>query len=149
MIQDDFGMSDVNMEGFQLIRGQYFSRQADPVMTLWKSAVGFNKPSYTALNNCEAVQFFVHPTDHKIIIKPSPSKEPDSVNWSKDVLSPKNSRLECTMFTRRLFRQWNLDENLRYRTNGKLVRSNRSVMLLFDFTEPEVWDGAKMVKERV
>ncbi len=149
MIQDDFGMSDVNMEGFQLIRGQYFSRQADPVMTLWKSAVGFNAPSYTALNNCEAVQFFVHPTERKIIIKPSPSKEPDSVNWTKDALQAKTNRLECTMFTRRLFRQWNLDENLRYRTNGKLVRSNRSVMLLFDFTEPEVWDGTKMVKENV
>jgi hypothetical protein len=149
MMQDDFVMADVNMEGFQLIRGQYFSRQADPVMTLWKSAVGFNAPSYTALNNCEAVQFFVHPTERKIIIKPSPSKEPDSVNWTKDVLQAKTNRLECTMFTRRLFRQWNLDENLRYRTNGKLVRSNRSVMLLFDFTEPEVWDGTKMVKENV
>ncbi len=148
-MQDDFVMADVNMEGFQLIRGQYFSRQADPVMTLWKSAVGFNAPSYTALNNCEAVQFFVHPTERKIIIKPSPSKEPDSVNWTKDVLQAKTNRLECTMFTRRLFRQWNLDENLRYRTNGKLVRSNRSVMLLFDFTEPEVWDGTKMVKENV
>lgn len=148
-MQDDFVMADVNMEGFQLIRGQYFSRQADPVMTLWKSAVGFNAPSYTALNNCEAVQFFVHPTERKIIIKPSPSKEPDSVNWTKDVLQAKTNRLECTMFTRRLFRQWNLDENLRYRTNGKLVRSNRSVMLLFDFTEPEIWDGTKMVKESV
>ncbi|MBR6040430.1 MAG: hypothetical protein IKP38_08125 [Clostridia bacterium] len=149
MMQDDFVMADVNMEGFQLIRGQYFSRQADPVMTLWKSAVGFNAPSYTALNNCEAVQFFVHPTERKIIIKPSPSKEPDSVNWTKDALQAKTNRLECTMFTRRLFRQWDLDENLRYRTNGKLVRSNRSVMLLFDFTEPEVWDGTKMVKESV
>lgn len=148
-MQDDFVMADVNMEGFQLIRGQYFSRQADPVMTLWKSAVGFNAPSYTALNNCEAVQFFVHPTERKIIIKPSPSKEPDSVNWTKDALQAKTNRLECTMFTRRLFRQWDLDENLRYRTNGKLVRSNRCVMLLFDFTEPEVWDGTKMVKENV
>ena len=103
MMQDDFVMADVNMEGFQLIRGQYFSRQADPVMTLWKSAVGFNAPSYTALNNCEAVQFFVHPTERKIIIKPSPSKEPDSVNWTKDALQAKTNRLECTMFTRRLF----------------------------------------------
>ena len=145
-MQDDFVMADVNMEGFQLIRGQYFSRQADPIMTLWKSAVGFNKPTYTALNNCEAVQIFVHPTEHKIIIKPSPSKEPDSINWSKDALTPRNSRLECSLFTRRLFRQWELDEKFRYRTNGKLVRSNRSVMLLFDFTEPEIWDGTKMVK---
>ena len=147
MTQEDFVISDINMEGFQLVRGQYFSRQADPIMTLWKSAVGFNKPAYSALNNCEAVQFFVHPTERKMIIKPSPSKEPDSVNWSKDALQAKTHRLECSYFARRLFLQWGLDDKLRYRTHGKLVRSNRSVMLLFDFTDPEIWDGTKMVKE--
>ena len=51
------------------------------------------------------------------------------------------------MFTRRLFNEWGWNREQRYRVNGKLVKYGKSLMLLFDFTSPEVWKGMKLVRE--
>ena len=46
-----------------------------------------------------------------------------------------------------LYEQWGWNEALRYRSNGKLVKYDRKLTLLFDFTRPEIWKGMKLVKE--
>ena len=50
------------------------------------------------------------------------------------------------MFTKSLYEAWGWNEKLRYRTVGKLVKYDRKLMLLFDFSHPEVWEGMKLVK---
>ena len=146
MVQDDFIIGDVSMDGFQVVRGRYFSRQLEPAMTLWNTSISFNVPAYSALNNCESVQILVNPDLKQIIVKPAPSKDQDAINWIKDPAKPKTTKLECSMFTRQLFETWGWDENLRYRINGKLVKFDRKLMLLFDCSSPEVWSGMKLVK---
>lgn len=147
MIQDDFVIGDISMEGFQVVRGQYFSRMMEPSLTLWSTALSFNVPAYSALHNCESVQLLVNIESRRVLVKPVPSKESDAINWIRSPGNPKTTKLECSMFTRRLFTQWGWDEGYRYRTNGKLVKFDKKLMLLFDFTKPEVWKGMKMVRE--
>lgn len=144
---EDFVIADINMDGFQVVRSQYFSRMLEPSMTLWNSAIAFNGPSYNALNNCEAVQLWVHPAAKRILVRPCPSKDPDAVNWIKNPTNPRTTKLECSMFTKQLFSAWGWDTALRYRTNGKLVKYDRKLMLLFDFNNPEKWKGTNMVRE--
>ena len=147
MTTDDFVLSDISMEGFQLVRGQYFSRLSEPCMTIWESAVQFNAPAFATLNNCEAVQMMVNLEKRSILVKPTASKEPDAINWIRDPTNPKTTKLECSLFTRRLYSKWEWALKRRYRAVGKLVRVGKSVMLLFDFNKPEVWEGMKMVRE--
>lgn len=147
MTQEDFVIRDISMDGFQVIRGRYFSRQLEPALTLWNTAISFNIAAYTALNNCESIQLLVNPDTKRILIKPSLSKDQDAINWIKDPSCPKSAKLECSMFTKQLFEIWGLDQALRYRTNGKLVQFDRKLMLLFDFNHPEIWKGIKSVKE--
>ena len=147
MTQEDFVIRDISMDGFQVIRGRYFSRQLEPALTLWNTAISFNIAAYTALNNCESIQLLVNPDTNRILIKPSLSKDQDAINWIKDLSSPKSTKLECSMFTKQLFETWSLDQTMRYRTNGKLVQFDRKLMLLFDFNNPEIWNGIKTVKE--
>lgn len=147
MTQEDFVIQDISMDGFQVIRGRYFSRQLEPALTLWNTSISFNIPAYTALNNCESIQLLVNPDTKRILIKPSLSKDQDAINWIKDLSSPKSTKLECSMFTKQLFEIWGLDKTMRYRTNGKLVQFDRKLMLLFDFSNPEIWKGIKSVKE--
>ena len=147
MAQEDFVIGDISMDGFQVVRGRYFSRQLEPALTLWRRAVSFNVPAYTALNNCESIQLLVHPDAKRIVIKPSISKDQDAINWIKDPSNPKSTKLECSMFTKQLFETWGWDETLRYRAIGKLVKFDRKLMLLFDFSHPEIWEGMKLVKE--
>ncbi len=147
MAQDDFVIGDISMDGFQVVRGQYFSRQLEPAMTLWNTSISFNVPAYNALNNCESVQLLVNPDTKRILVKPAPSKGSDAINWIKDPSDPKTTKLECSMFAKQLFETWGWDQTLRYRTNGKLVKFDRKLMLLFDFSRPEKWKGMKLVKE--
>ena len=81
MAQDDFVIGDISMDGFQVVRGQYFSRQLEPALTLWRRSISFNIPAYNALNNCESVQLLVNPDAKRILVKPAPSKDSDAINW--------------------------------------------------------------------
>ena len=146
MTTENFIISDISMEGFQVVRSQYFCRQIEPCMTIWDKRIAFNLPAYAALNNCEAVQFFVNKDDRKILVKPAPTKETDSVNWIRNPKAPKQTRLECSLFTAQLFDAWEWDSDMRYRAYGKLVSFDRKVMLLFNFSQPEKWKGMRLVK---
>ena len=146
MSQEDFVIGDISLEGYKVVRGQYFSRLIEPNMSIWHRSVQFNEPAYNALGNCESIQILVHPTERKIVIKPILSKDPEAINWIRDMSRPKSTKLECSMFTKSLYEAWGWDEKLRYRTIGKLVKFDRKLMLLFDFSNPEVWEGMKLVK---
>ena len=147
MGQTDFVIGDISMDGFQVVRGLYFSRMLEPSLKLWSTAISFNTPAYSALNNCESVQMLVNLEQRKILVKPVPSKEPDSINWIRDPAKPKTTKMECSLFTRQLFAKWGWDDTYQYRTNGKLVKFDKKLMLLFDFNQPELWQGMKLVQE--
>lgn len=149
MNQDDFTVGDISMEGFQVVRGLYFSRVLEPSLTFWERSIAFNVPAYAALNNCESVSLMVNLEKKTILVKPVPSREPDSINWVKDPANPKSTKLECSIFTKQLYSSWGWNPELRYRTVGKLVKFDKKLMLLFDFNKPEVWNGMKLVREDV
>ena len=147
MKTETYALEEVGLQGFQLVKSQYFARQVDPVMTLWETAVSFGTAAYAALDKCEFVNVYVDYDKRKILIKPTTSKDPDAIKWIKNMDKPASVRLECTLFARHVFEAWKYDKSFRYRTYGKLVQSDKKVMLLFDFTSPEVWKGQKMVRE--
>lgn len=147
MRQEDFVISDVSLDGFQVVRGHYFSRISEPSITVRPTSLTFSISAYTALNNCEAVQILVHQDAQRILVRPINSSEPDAVNWIKDLVSPKAKPIECSAFTRQLYEKWGWNPNRRYRGNGKLVKFDKKLMLLFDMTDPEVFEGMKLVKE--
>ena len=57
--------NEINLEGYQVVRSQYFSRATEPTMTLWNSAVGFSANTHEALNNCECIHIMVNEKDKK------------------------------------------------------------------------------------
>lgn len=147
MKQEDFVIGDVNLDGFQVVRGHYFSRASEPSLTIRESSVTFSVSAYTALNNCEAVQILVNQEAKRILVRPINSSEPDAVTWIKDLSNPKAKAIECSAFVRQLYDKWNWDKKRRYRSNGKLVKYDRKLMLLFDMSDPEVFEGMKLVRE--
>ena len=145
MFSEEAKLPDISLEGFQVVRSQYFSRMLEPAMTIWNTSIAFNTISFTALNNCDMVQILVHEKDKSIIVRPVNSKDPDAVNLKKN--NTKYSRLECSAFAKQLFEMWGLDANNRYRTMGKVVQCDKKVMLYFNFKNAESWKGTKLVKE--
>lgn len=146
-MQDEFNINEISLEGYQIVRGQYFSRQIEPSLTLWYSSIAFNLASFSALNNCESISIMINSNTRCVIIKPVSSKDRDAVNWLKPPDSQKYRKLECSKFTRQLFELWGWDKDLHYRTNGRLVSADKKLMLLYDFSKPEAWRGLKLVND--
>lgn len=146
-MQGDYSISEISLEGYQVVRGQHFSRVIEPSCTLWYSSIAFNATAYNALNDCDSVSVLVNGDTQCIIVKPVPSKDRDAVNWSRKKVKQKCEKIECSRFAHQVFDLWGWDKELHYRTNGRLVMADMKLMLLFDFSKPELWRGQKMVNE--
>ena len=144
MINSPDTIKEISLEGFQLVRGQYFTRRVEPCMTLFDTAISFNGAAYESLNNCDSVQFLVNEQNMSIIVKPVNSKEPDAINWNKN--KNKATRIECTSFTKLLYEAWQLETDCRYKSIGVLVQRDKKVMLLFNFQKAVSWRGSSLVK---
>jgi len=144
MINTELIISDITLDGFQVVSSQYFSRLIEPSMTLFNTAVSFSTSAINALQNCEAIQILVSEKEKGIIVCPCASKEKNAILWSKGKHS--GNRLECSAFARQLYDVWALDTNLRYKAFGKLVKADNKVMLLFNFENCEAWNGNKAVR---
>ncbi len=137
--------TEIDMEGFQIVSGQLFSRQLEPSMTIWSRAIAFSTTCYHELNDCASIHIMVNSREKKIAILPCPARDKDAIAWLKSAERQKSRRIECSKFAGQLFDIWKLDEQLHYRANGRLVTSGNRVMLLFDFSAPEAWHGSKLV----
>ena len=78
---NDFLITDINLEGFQVVHGGYFQKQQASQMTLWKNAVQFNTKTFQTLSNCECIRMLVNKKARQILIQPCPSKDPDAISW--------------------------------------------------------------------
>ena len=145
MIVSPDSIREISLEGYQVVRGKYFTRKYEPSMTLFATAISFNGAAFESLNNCDSVQFLVNEKNKSIIVKPIISKGPDAINWNKN--KNKSVRIECTSFTKQLYEVWQLKTDCRYKSTGILVQSDKKVMLLFDFQKAETWRGSSLVKE--
>ena len=136
---------EISMEGFQLVPGQYFSKQIEPTLTIWYSSVAFNGRCFTALHDCSSIHLMVNTRDKKVIVTPCPSKDKDAIMWAKPAKKQTYRKMDCTKFARLLFEAWKLNKDYHYRATGRLVSAGERVLLLFDFSDPEAWHGQKLV----
>ena len=138
----------ISLDGFQLVNCKYFSRSSEPIMTLFSSAVSFNAASKEALNCCESVEILINEKSKSIIVRPAVnSKHSEAIKWKKPSGKAQYSRIECSMFSRKIYSAWGLDKEYSYKTMGKLLQCDKKVNRLFHFSNKEAWQGSKMIRE--
>lgn len=143
---NDFLITEVNLEGFQIVHGSMFRKQPVPQLTLWKNALQFNTASYNLLSRCDTVHILINQKTRQILVRPCPSKDTDAVAWIKNPVEPRATRIECTSLMKQIFSGWGFDAAYHYRSSGILVKNEERLMLCYDFRKPEVLDGLKLVK---
>ena len=138
---------EINIEGFQVVSGGLFCQRAwnmRMTCTLWQNEIFFSKYAVAALNNCECVRIEVNPAKRCLLIVPVTSSDRDGIHWIKDTKDGIESRkMECRQFATPLFETWGWEKDCVYRTTGQLVTSDKKVMLLYNFTDPEKWKTKK------
>ena len=135
---DDFAISDISLDGYQIVKGNYFNRQIEPYMAFRETSISFNVSAYRTLNCVASVQIMVNQTNRRILILPVSSDDIDAIAWIKNLDNVNSQPIECAAFTRPLYDMWKWKPKTRYRAYGKLVKSDNKVMLMFDFSSPEI-----------
>jgi hypothetical protein len=135
---DDFAIGDINLDGFQVVKGNYFNKQIEPYMAFRETSVSFNVSAYKALNCVATVHIMVNQANRKILIRPVGSDDVDSITWIRNFDNLSSKPMECAAFTRPLYEMWKWKPKTRYRAYGKLVQCDKKLMLVFDFSSPEI-----------
>lgn len=143
---NDMFMSEIDMKGFQVVNSQYFSSMTAPAMTLWADSVSFGVSTFTTLNSCDAISLLLNKDAKSILITSISSRDPNAIEWRRNSSAQKHCKLSCATFARKLFEDWGLDKNCRYRTLGRLVQADKKIAILFDFSQCEIWREGKAVK---
>lgn len=130
-------LTNISLDGFKVVQGQCFERQAEIAMTIRKTNISFSIPAHKALNDCEMIQILVNAPKRNIVVMPTNSNDPNAIRWRKHEKNKSVSWIFCSMFCNQIFRDWGWNEDLRYKAKGRIVTSDSKVMLLFDFNNAE------------
>ncbi|MCF0238806.1 MAG: hypothetical protein HUK24_09410 [Sphaerochaetaceae bacterium] len=138
---DEQTLDEINLEDFKIVPSDAFLIPKRPSMTIYHDSFAFSKESHDALFNCDYVQFYVDMHNKKFAIKTSTSGESDSIFWNRNTKNTSSERFKCIGLLNQIYKEWKLDSRNRYRMEGKLVKSDHKVMLLFDFANATGYDG--------
>lgn len=136
----DTFIEDISLEDFRVVPADIFSDVTDPVMTLYNDSFAFSTQAHRALNNCDNIQIMINIEKRQIVIKPSTSKEDDILCWKSNSNNTNFKRFRSFSLVTQVFGAWNLNPKLKYKANGRLVKSDHKVMLLFDFTNADAYE---------
>lgn len=139
-------IEEVTLEGFQIVKSDMFAhlpRKNEATCTLWPTRISFNRFALESLQCPEYIRIHVNPMTKSLLVMPVPSNDKDAIRWVKGQKDKWIRNMESKPFGEQLYQSWGLDGKLNYRAAGRLVSSNKKLMLLFDFSDPESWRSKK------
>ena len=139
-------IEEMTLEGFQIVSSNMFvhlPRKSDATCTIWPTRISFSKLALEYLHFCEYIKLQVNPKTKCLLVMPVTSTDKDSIRWAKGDKDKTVRNMESRIFGEQLYQSWGLDPEYNYRSIGRLVSVNQKVMLLFDFSQPEMWKAKK------
>ena len=136
VVKDD----DFSFDGFQVVRGEFFSHIYEPSITFNNNKISLNAACIRKLPDVEYVQMLVNPDERKIAVKPCREDEKDSFKWrSGDGSKLKPKQITCKIFFAKIMSMMGWDPINRYKLLGKLIESNGVLLFSFDLNSPEIF----------
>lgn len=149
IIQDD----SFTLEGFQVVRGEFFAHVFEPCITFADCKVYVNMACIRKLPDYDYVQILVNPNAKKLAVRPCVESEKDSFRWCTATEKRAPKQITCKIFFAKVFTLMGWNPKDRYKLVGKLIRSKNDLFFVFDMTAPEVRersvnDKGKMVSSK-
>ena len=135
VIKDD----DFSYEGFQVVRGEFFSHIYEPSITFNKNRIALNTACIRKLPEVEYVQMLVNPEEKKIAVRPCREDEKDSFRWRSAGSKLKPKQITCKVFFAKVMSLMGWNPNNRYKLLGKLIESSGELLFTFDLKTPEIF----------
>ena len=143
--QEDDGTAiqdpNFSLNGYQVVRGEFFAHLFEPSVTLNKEKVSVNSACIRKLPKTDYVQFLVNPAEKKLAVKPCTEETRDSFRWSStssdNRVHPKS--ITCRIFFAKVMKLMGWDPRCRYKILGKLIRTKNDCLFVFDLTSAEMY----------
>ncbi len=135
IIEDD----SFDYEGYEVVRGEFFAHTYEPMISFYQDTVFVNTACIKRFEDTEYVQILVNPEEKKLAVKPSLEEDKDSFKWVSGKSRRLPRKIKCTIFFAKVFAMMNWNPYYRYKLLGKLLRSNRELLFVFDLNSPEIF----------
>ena len=128
-------------EGYQVVRGEFFSHPFEPYVVLNRGTVSVNPACIRKFPDMDYVQFMVNPEEKKLVIRPCPEDTRDSFRWAAVGVDggrrPKT--ISCKIFFGKVMELMNWNTDCRYKILGKLICSNAESLFVFALESAEAY----------
>lgn len=140
-------------DGFQVVRGEFFSHVYEPCITFNNYKVYVNTACVKKLPDTDYIQILVNPTKKKLAVRPCLEEDKDSVRWCSATTKRSPKQITCPVFFAKVISLMGWNPDYRYRLVGKLIQSNDKFLFVFDLDAPEIFvrtikDGKKPQSSR-
>lgn len=144
--EDDVEVDDsFSLEGFQVVRREFFAHTFEPSISMQDNKIGFNTAAIRKMPDTDYVQFLINSDTRTLAIKPCEENAPDSLLWcstSKGKRKPRHVSGKFFFLKLTALMGWNPDN--RYKILGKLIRSNGQYLFVFKLDDVEQYKREKV-----
>lgn len=134
IVEDD----SFSLNGFQIVRGEFFAHTYEPSITFADCKVYVNTACIRKLSDFDYIQILVNPELKKLAVRPCAESDKDSFRWCSATEKRSPKQITCRIFFAKVFTLMGWDPKDRYKLLGKLIRTNGQLVFAFDMTSPEV-----------
>ena len=141
---------EIFLDGYRIVRSQFFNSAGKPTMTIAKGRVRFNTNCLRKFEDVEYVELLLNPVDKCIAVRPCDRDNPNAIRWgrlkdSKWVVTSKS----CSGFAGPLFNIMSWKVDCGYKLYGQFLEQNGDKLLVFDLSDPEITRFEEIEKEIV
>lgn len=138
--QDEIDDDSFDYAGYQVVRGEYFAHLHEPSITFSDYRVSVNKACLNRDPTVDYVQILVNPNERKLAVRFAKESERASFLWRSNSAKGRNPKqVRCPIFFAMLAELMDWHPNFKYKLLGKFIRSGDDHLIVFDLTEPEVY----------
>lgn len=132
-------------QGYQVVRGEYFSHINEPSITFCDNRFSVNAACLKKAATTEFVQVLVNQDEKKLAVRPCSEDVKDSFAWCS--ARRKTKKVVCPLFFGKIMTMMGWDPKHRYKVIGKLIRSQGQYLFVFDLNSPEIYTRTIQIDE--
>lgn len=128
---------DFSFDGYQVVRGEFFSHLNEPSITLCDGKISFNQTCLKKVPDTDYVLVMVNEDTQRVIVMPSTEETRDSFLWKSKTGKPRS--VACAIVIAMIYSRMNWKPEYRYKMIGKFMNKNGLQFFLFDLKSAEVY----------
>lgn len=133
------GQEKIYLDGFEVVRSQFFSTRTNPALNISGDKITFNTACLKKFRDVEYVELLFNAVDKCLAIRPCDGSADNAIKWAslrdgRWYVLPKSSR----GFSKALYEVMDWKADNRYRLRGYYAESEEAQVMMFDLSEPEI-----------